>query len=111
MFGHFRLRQDEKGTWVSGGHVHTELLLGDVIELGAAGRFLLHGRTGDMVNIAGKRSSLAILNYHLNSIAVVRDGAFVIPHACAALAPLAAYVVAPAFCDEPTLETLARVVQ
>jgi acyl-coenzyme A synthetase/AMP-(fatty) acid ligase len=106
MFGHFRLRQDEKGTWLSGGHVHTELLLGDVIELGAAGQFLLHGRTGDMVNIAGKRSSLASLNYHLNSIAGVRDGAFVIPQAGAALTRLAAYVVAPGCSEEQILEAL-----
>ena len=41
-----------------------------------ADRFLMHGRLADLVNIAGKRSSLAYLNYQLNSIAGVLDGAF-----------------------------------
>ena len=36
----------------------------------------MHGRLADLVNIAGKRSSLAYLNYQLNSIAGVLDGAF-----------------------------------
>jgi acyl-coenzyme A synthetase/AMP-(fatty) acid ligase len=95
-FGQFRMRQDEKGTWVSGGHVADEFLLGDVLELGEAGRFQLHGRSGDLVNIAGKRTSLASLNYHLNSIAGVRDGAFVVPHdAEGAITRLTAFVVAP----------------
>ena len=33
--------------------------LSDAIELLPDGRFLLHGRHADMVNIAGKRTSLA----------------------------------------------------
>jgi acyl-coenzyme A synthetase/AMP-(fatty) acid ligase len=107
IFDHFRLRQDEKGTWVSGGHVEGELLLGDMIELGPAGRFILHGRTGDLVNIAGKRTSLASLNYHLNSIAGVRDGTFVIPaEASGAVTRLAAFVVAPGCSEEQILEAL-----
>jgi acyl-coenzyme A synthetase/AMP-(fatty) acid ligase len=59
-------------------------------------RFLLHGRTADLVNIAGKRASLAHLNYHLNSILGVRDGAFVMPGEEGEGVPrLMAYVVAP----------------
>ena len=53
---------------MKGGHVELEVPLADVIELRGPGRFLLHGRTADLVNIAGKRTSLAHLNYHLNSI-------------------------------------------
>ena len=90
------LRTDGKGTWVKGGHVEIEVLLADVIELRGRGRFLLHGRTADLVNIAGKRTSLAHLNYHLNSIEGVRDGAFVVPEQEGeAVTRLAAYVVAP----------------
>src|SRR5690606_38098131 len=33
----------------------------------------------DLVNIAGKRSSLAYLNHHLNAIPGVQDGAFYMP--------------------------------
>ena len=55
------------------------MLLSDVIELRGPDRFLLHGRNADLVNIAGKRTSLANLNYHLNSIEGVRDGVFIMP--------------------------------
>jgi acyl-coenzyme A synthetase/AMP-(fatty) acid ligase len=37
---------------------------------------LLHGRTADLVNVAGKRSSFAYLNTQLNAIPGVVDGAF-----------------------------------
>ena len=39
--------------------------LADVLEPRGRERFLLHGRTADLVNIAGKRSSLAYLNHQL----------------------------------------------
>jgi acyl-coenzyme A synthetase/AMP-(fatty) acid ligase len=48
----------------------------DVIEVTSQDRFLLHGRMADLVNIAGKRSSLAYLNHQLNAIPGVQDGAF-----------------------------------
>jgi len=90
------LRTDGTGTWVKGGHVEADVLLADVIELRGRGRFLLHGRTADLVNIAGKRTSLAHLNYHLNSIPGVRDGTFVVPdQGSEAVTRLSAYVVAP----------------
>jgi acyl-coenzyme A synthetase/AMP-(fatty) acid ligase len=47
-----------------------------VLELTGEGRFLMHGRLADLVNIAGKRSSLAYLNHQLNCIPGVVDGAF-----------------------------------
>ncbi len=46
------------GAMAQGGHVEQPMLLQDVIEMTDATRFRLHGRTADMVNIAGKRSSL-----------------------------------------------------
>jgi acyl-coenzyme A synthetase/AMP-(fatty) acid ligase len=102
-----RLRQDTTGTWVNGGHVETEVLLHDVIELRGHTRFLLHGRTADLVNIAGKRTSLASLNYHLNSIAGVRDGVFVMPeHADGAVTRLTAFVVAPGLTRKSLLNAL-----
>ena len=72
----------------------------DVLEVKGADRFLLHGRLADLVNIAGKRSSLAYLNHQLNSIPGVQDGAFFhCDEARAALtamsARVAACVVAP----------------
>jgi acyl-coenzyme A synthetase/AMP-(fatty) acid ligase len=63
-------------TWAQGGHVEQPTRMCDVIEVLSHGRFLLHGRLADLVNIAGKRSSLAYLNHQLNSIPGVLDGAF-----------------------------------
>jgi acyl-coenzyme A synthetase/AMP-(fatty) acid ligase len=101
------LRADANGTWVRGGHVETEVLLADVIELRGQGKFLLHGRTADLVNIAGKRTSLAHLNYQLNSIKGVRDGAFVVPgQDSAAVTRLAAYVVAPGLSSDALMSAL-----
>ncbi len=101
------LRTDGTGTWVKGGHVEIEVPLADVIELRGRGRFLLHGRTADLVNIAGKRTSLAHLNYHLNSIEGVCDGAFVVPEQeSEAVTRLAAYVVAPGLSTEVLMNAL-----
>jgi acyl-coenzyme A synthetase/AMP-(fatty) acid ligase len=101
------LRTDGNGTWVKGGHVEVEVPLADVIELRGRGRFLLHGRTADMVNIAGKRTSLAHLNYHLNSIEGVLDGVFVAPEEKGeAVVRLTAFVVAPGHTSETLMEAL-----
>jgi acyl-coenzyme A synthetase/AMP-(fatty) acid ligase len=107
LFPGIAMRQDEKGTWVRGGHARAEVLLGDVVEMRGEGRFLLHGRTADLVNIAGKRTSLASLNYHLNSIPGVRDGAFFVPSdADGAVTRLVAFVVAPGLGSESILAAL-----
>ncbi|TMH92659.1 MAG: acyl-CoA synthetase [Betaproteobacteria bacterium] len=101
--------QDEKGTWVKGGHVENEVLLADVIELRNRNIFLLHGRTADLVNIAGKRTSLAHLNFHLNSIEGVRDGAFVMPEENdGTVTRLTAFVVAPGLAGETIMAALRR---
>ncbi len=84
----------------SGGHVEGVVPLGDVLELHSPTRFALLGRHADMVNIAGKRTSLAYLNHQLNSIPGVLDGALYWPQDAAQdaqariLRPLA-FVVAP----------------
>jgi len=107
LFPQFTLRQDARGTWVKGGHARAELLLADVIELRGSRRFVLHGRTADLVNIAGKRTSLASLNHHLNSIPGVRDGAFVVPvEEHGAVSRLAAFAVAPGLTSEFILAAL-----
>lgn len=103
------LRKDAKGTLASGGHVVGDVPLADVIELRAGGRFRLHGRTSDLVNIAGKRTSLAHLNYHLNSIEGVRDGAFVMPEEQGSgVTRLMAFVVAPGLTREAILQALRK---
>jgi acyl-coenzyme A synthetase/AMP-(fatty) acid ligase len=82
-----------------GGHVERTTALSDVLEPIGDERFVLHGRTADLVNIAGKRSSLAYLNHQLNAIPGVIDGAFFVRDdteaSLAGVARLAALVVAP----------------
>jgi acyl-coenzyme A synthetase/AMP-(fatty) acid ligase len=101
------LQQDEQGNRVHGGHVEIDAPLSDVIERNADGTFILHGRTADMVNIAGKRTSLASLNHYLNSIPGVQDGVFLMPDDSdgAVTRPLA-FVVAPGLSSEDVLNAL-----
>ena len=109
-FRSMTLRQDRQGTWVQA-EDGTDTLLQDVIELHGPDRFLLHGRTADMINIAGKRSSIAHLNYHLNSIPGVEDGVFVMPDADLKdkeYARMMAFVVAPGLQSEDILGVLRK---
>jgi acyl-coenzyme A synthetase/AMP-(fatty) acid ligase len=101
------LRQDEQGTWASGEAVETPTLLQDFIELAAPDRFLLHGRMADLVNIAGKRTSLAYLNHQINSIAGVEDAVFLMPEEDGErVSRLVAFVVAPSLAPEKILAAL-----
>ncbi len=63
-------------TWAQGGHIEQPTRMCDVLEMTGRDTFLLHGRVADLVNIAGKRSSLGYLNHQLNCIPGVLDGAF-----------------------------------
>jgi acyl-coenzyme A synthetase/AMP-(fatty) acid ligase len=106
-FAGVRLREDPHGTWVAGDHLETDVLLHDVIELRGPSRFLLHGRTADLVNIAGKRTSLANLNFHLNAITGVQDGVFVMPEGTdGPTTRLSAYVVAPGLTPAAVMSAL-----
>jgi acyl-coenzyme A synthetase/AMP-(fatty) acid ligase len=93
------LEPEGQFTCAHGGHIEQRTRMNDVLELTGPGRFLLHGRVTDLVNIAGKRSSLGYLNHQLNSIAGVLDGAFFHVDEAAAshtgVTRLAACVVAP----------------
>ncbi len=91
------LTQESEHTYAQGGHVEQKTLLCDVIELKDGDEFLLHGRTADLINIAGKRSSFAYLNAQLNAIPGVIDGAFFLRASSGdtAVARLGAAVVAP----------------
>jgi acyl-coenzyme A synthetase/AMP-(fatty) acid ligase len=72
---------DDNGhdVWASGGHVEVPVPMGDALELVDETHFLLHGRKADLINIAGKRTSLAYLNHQLNAIPGVIDGVFFMP--------------------------------
>jgi acyl-coenzyme A synthetase/AMP-(fatty) acid ligase len=91
--------KDDGQAWAQGGHVEQPTPMCDVLELTEGDRFLLHGRMADLVNIAGKRSSLAYLNHQLNSIHGVVDGTFFLTDESQAsstgVTRVAAFVVAP----------------
>lgn len=93
------LKPAQGSMWASGGHVEQATPLADEIEQLTAERFLLHGRTADLINIAGKRSSLGYLNHQLNAVPGVVDGVFFMPNAPEAddssVIRLMAFVVAP----------------
>jgi acyl-coenzyme A synthetase/AMP-(fatty) acid ligase len=76
LFTGVRLLGEQEQTWAEGGHIEQPTPMCDVLEITGPNRFLLHGRLSDLVNIAGKRSSLSYLNHQLNAIPGVLDGAF-----------------------------------
>lgn len=96
---------EDIAVWVSGGHVEAPVPMGDALEPLDGSHFLLHGRKADLINIAGKRTSLGYLNHQLNAIPGVVDAVFFMPddeHAQVAsqrhgefVTRLLAFVVAP----------------
>jgi acyl-coenzyme A synthetase/AMP-(fatty) acid ligase len=92
------LTTEDDQTYAHGGHIEQRTLMCDVIEIVGTDAFLLHGRTADLVNVAGKRSSLAYLNAQLHAIPGVLDGAFFMREDSSGdtgVARLGALVVAP----------------
>lgn len=84
-------------TRVRAAHLPGSVALQDRLEFQADGRFRLAGRNEDLVNIAGKRASLADLNQRLLRIPGVRDGVIFLPPPTGSerVQRLAALVVAP----------------
>lgn len=99
LYEGLRLREHDGRAIVSGGHVEVPVELQDVIEARPDGmHFALHGRFGDMVNVAGKRNSLGYLNHQLLQVEGVADGVFFVPEEREedGVTRLTAFVVAPA---------------
>jgi acyl-coenzyme A synthetase/AMP-(fatty) acid ligase len=94
--------------WARDGHLEAPTPLGDAIELLEDGTFRLQGRLADLVNIAGKRSSLGYLTHQLLAIEGVRDGAFFLPERSGAggISRVAAVVVAPGLTEADLLAGL-----
>ena len=105
-----KLTQDETGTRAAGIPVASTLPLNDVLELRSETRFILHGRLADLVNVAGKRTSLAHLTHHLNAIEGVQDGIFVAldPKTEDTVTRLAAFAVAPTLTADAILGALRK---
>ena len=76
-----RIEPCEEGTRVSGGHFPSPRILADRVERDGAGGFLLLGRQGDLIKIAGRRASLSALNRLLEDLPGLADGVFYLPAA------------------------------
>jgi acyl-coenzyme A synthetase/AMP-(fatty) acid ligase len=103
------LRPTAAGTEVGAPWFAAPTLLQDVLEIGADGTFVVRGRNADMVEVGGKRASLADLTRRLLAIPGVRDGIVFQPDRAdgAAVQRLAALVVAEGLSEAEVLEQLA----
>lgn len=97
LLADIELTQANDLTTALGGHVEGQVELSDHIEIIDRENFLLLGRHADVVNIAGKRTSLAYLNHQITAIPGVVDAAFFQPddENMDGITRLAAFVVAP----------------
>lgn len=102
-----RLWRDREGVRVGGGHVPADVPFTDLVELEDAHTFSLHGRSADLVNIAGKRSSISYLNQQLLAIEGVQDGVFFLPDGPQeSITRLIAFVVAPTLSRDALVSAL-----
>jgi acyl-coenzyme A synthetase/AMP-(fatty) acid ligase len=85
------------------------VLLQDIVELRGDGEFLVLGRSNDMIEVAGKRASLADLTQRLLAVEGVRDAVLFQPQAdsVARIRRIAALVVAPGCSAREIRERLA----
>lgn len=109
-FGELSIVGDGEHCSVSGGHVPEPTPLADALEVLTPQTFRLLGRSNDLINVAGKRSSLSHLNFQLNSIEGVRDGAFWLPpvDSVEGVARPVAFVVAPGVTRDDLISELRR---
>lgn len=98
-----------EGGSLAGAHLPEPVPLNDLVEPCGDSQFKLLGRREDVVNVAGKRTSLAYLNHQLNGIDGVEEGVFVMPDETGQeVGRLAAVVVAPDLSERHLLAALAR---
>jgi acyl-coenzyme A synthetase/AMP-(fatty) acid ligase len=103
------LRPGASGTEVDAPWFPTPVLLQDVLEVHSDGTFVVRGRNADMVEVGGKRASLADLTRRLLAVPGVRDGVIFQPDRGdgTAVQRLAALVVAEGLSEAAVLEQLA----
>jgi acyl-coenzyme A synthetase/AMP-(fatty) acid ligase len=103
-----RLQPRPDGTAVHAPHLPAPVVLADLVEVHEDGRFVLHGRNGDLLEIAGKRASLGDLTRKLQAVAGVEDAVmFQLDEADAAgVRRIAALAVAPGLAPEAILQAL-----
>lgn len=105
------LAPDDEGATASAPWFVAPMRLQDLIELHPDNRFTICGRNADMIEVAGKRASLADLTRRLLAIPGVQDAAVFQPDAASGIVRrVAALVVAPSLTAERIHDHLARTV-
>ncbi|WP_238345936.1 AMP-binding protein [Luteimonas saliphila] len=104
-----RLQPQPDGTLVSAAHLARPVLLADLVEVHGDGRFVLRGRQADLLEIAGKRASLADLTRRLLEVPGVRDGVvFQLDEEVAGVRRIAAAYVSDALDEDAVRAALRR---
>lgn len=101
---------DGEGAAVDAPWFVAPMRLQDLIEMRPDNRFIVYGRNADMIEVAGKRASLADLTRRVLAIPGVRDAAVFQPDtpASGGVRRVAALVVAPSLTAEFVSEQLAH---
>ena len=102
------LQQNRHQTQAHAEHFDAPQVLNDSVELLSPTRFRLLGRNSDLINIVGKRNSLAFLNQLMINMPGVEDCVFCMHETGSSdeAARLAAFIVAPALIGADILATL-----
>jgi len=103
-----RVSPQPDGAAVQAPHLAQPVVLADLVEVHADGRFELRGRNADLLEIAGKRASLGDLTRRLLAIPGVRDGVVFQMDPCArtGVRRIAAVAVAPEIGEEDIVAAL-----
>lgn len=103
-----QLSSQPDGTAVQARHLTHRVVLADLMEVHADGRFELRGRNADLIEIAGKRASLGDLTRRLLAVPGVSDGVVFQLDPCerTGVARIAALAVAPGLDERAVLSAL-----
>ncbi len=111
LYDDVHLRPQPDGTLVEADYFAAPTLLQDIVEMEGDRRFVLRGRNGDLLDIAGKRASLGDLNHRLLAIDGVRDGVmFALDADANGVRRLAALVVAEGLSEGDIVDRLRRAI-
>lgn len=110
LYPEVMLEPDAEGVNVNAPWFASQMRLQDIIERQPGNRFVVRGRNADMVDVAGKRASLADLTRRLMAIPGVQDAVVFQPEpgASGVVRRVAALVVAPDLATEFIAEQLAH---
>jgi acyl-coenzyme A synthetase/AMP-(fatty) acid ligase len=109
LYDGVRLEPRDDGTLVHAPWFVDPVLLQDMVELQPGNRFVVRGRSSDMIEVAGKRASLTDLTKRLLAIPGVKEAAVFQPDsdAVGTIRRVAALVVAPTLTSREVLDQLA----